>query len=103
MKLSHSSLFVLFILLLVACTPAASTSKPTTNEVSFRPIEDIIEQPFQVTDFENDGSARLPIQTHSPVALHNRLWKDPPIRLVEFWTGHGGWCPCRPQPTAFGA
>jgi hypothetical protein len=61
-------ILVLFLLMLGACAPAAPSTQSLTSGVSFRPIEEIIEQPLQVTNFENDGSARLPIQTKIPVA-----------------------------------
>jgi hypothetical protein len=77
MKFLHFSIFMLFTLVIVACTPAGSTSMSITAEVSFSPIEEIIEQPFQVTNFENDGTATLPIHTKIPVACTIVYGKTP--------------------------
>ncbi len=65
----------------VACTTAASppTEQPTAPEnaaqlppgvanVNFLPIETIVDQELEVTNFANDGSATLPVQTSAPVA-----------------------------------
>lgn len=61
------SFFALIVLAgLAACSP---TSQPTLpNGVTVRPIDEIISQPLEVTNFANDGSAALPIHTNVPVA-----------------------------------
>jgi hypothetical protein len=62
----HVFLSLYILALLTACTPAGETA--LTEGVTFRSVDEIIDQPLEVTNFANDGSATLPIHTTVPVA-----------------------------------
>lgn len=56
-------------LTLAACsTSAAPAANPLTENYTFLPIGNIVDQELAVTNFANDGSATLPLQTNVPVA-----------------------------------
>jgi hypothetical protein len=57
---------ILLALLLSACGGTGGAS--LTDGIAFHSIDEIIEQPLEVTSFANDGSASLPIHTTVPVA-----------------------------------
>jgi hypothetical protein len=71
------NIMLLLTLAISACAPSASLENGLLDNVSIRPIDEIIQQPIQVTDFTNDGSARLPIQTTIPVACTIVYGKTP--------------------------
>ena len=56
----------IFIVILAACSNAGGAA--LTEGITFRSVDEIIEQPLEVTNFTNDGSATIPIQTTVPVA-----------------------------------
>ncbi len=58
--------FLFAFILLAACSN--SNSADLTEGIIFRSIDEIIEEPLEVTNFANDGSASLPIHTTIPVA-----------------------------------
>ena len=59
-------LFIITIIFLAGCSNSNEPSQ--TEGIIFRSIDEIIEQPLEVTNFANDGSASLPIHTSIPVA-----------------------------------
>ena len=66
MRKYFSLLFIIIFIFLAACSNLNSAGLP--DEIIFRSIDEIIEQPLEVTNFANDGSASLPIHTAIPVA-----------------------------------
>lgn len=74
-------LFTLAILAaLAACSPAP---QPAPSEgVTIRPINEIVSQPLEVTNFANDGSATLPVHTNIPVACSVVYGKTPQFGSV---------------------
>lgn len=62
---------ILTLVLATACSAdglrGQDGSQPWTEDVTFRPIDDIVEGDLRVTDFA-DGTARLPVVTSIPVA-----------------------------------
>lgn len=67
--------------LLAACAPVSQPALP--NGVTVRPIDEIISQPLEVTNFTNDGSATLPIHTNIPVACTIVYGKTPQFGSVS--------------------
>lgn len=71
MTTKFARVFILIVLAsIAACSPApAPQSQSALPEgVVVRSIDEIVAQPLEVTNFANDGSATLPIQTNIPVA-----------------------------------
>jgi hypothetical protein len=66
MRKHFSLLFIIAFIFLAACSNSNGASQ--TEGIIFRSIDEIIEQPLEVTNFANDGSASLPIHTTIPVA-----------------------------------
>lgn len=60
------SILLLPAFLLTAC--GGTGGAQLTDQVAFHSIDEIIEQPLEVTNFANDGSAAVPIHTTVPVA-----------------------------------
>jgi len=65
MKNPITALCAAVLILLAACTAPASSD--LTADVTFRPVDDILDAPLEITNFVN-GTARLPITTAIPVA-----------------------------------
>ena len=57
---------IIFTVLLAACSNSSGTA--LTEGITFRSVDEIIEGSLEVTNFANDGSATLPIQSTVPVA-----------------------------------
>jgi hypothetical protein len=61
-----------FLLFLGACAPVGSETSGEVvglvEDITFQPIDAIIDSPLEVTNFANDGTATLPIRTSVPVA-----------------------------------
>lgn len=57
---------IFFMVLLAACSNSGGAD--LTEGITFHSVDEIIEQPLEVTNFANDGSATLPIHTTVPVA-----------------------------------
>ncbi len=57
---------LIFVALLAACSNSGGTA--LTEGITFRSVDEIIDQPLEVTNFASDGSATLPIHTTVPVA-----------------------------------
>jgi hypothetical protein len=53
--------------MMAACSPPAPSGALPAG-VNVRPIDDIVSQPLEITNFANDGFATLPIRTSTPVA-----------------------------------
>lgn len=71
MTTKFARLFILIVLAsIAACSPAPAPQPQSAlpEGVVVRSIDEIIAQPLEVTNFANDGSATLPIQTNIPVA-----------------------------------
>ena len=66
MRKHFSHLFIITFIFLAACSN--SNEAGLTGRIIFRSIDEIIEQPLEVTNFANDGSATLPIHTTITVA-----------------------------------
>ncbi|MEK6220635.1 MAG: discoidin domain-containing protein [Chloroflexota bacterium] len=66
MRKIYAPLLFIFILLIAGCSNAGKTS--LNSDVVFRSVDEIIEQPLEIANFANDGSATLPIHTTVPVA-----------------------------------
>lgn len=64
----YSLLFCMLLMLFAGIVRAQDDTYTPPESVNFRPIEDIVDDEFIVTDFANDGSALLPIITSIPVA-----------------------------------
>ncbi|HUF38429.1 MAG TPA: fibronectin type III domain-containing protein [Anaerolineales bacterium] len=64
MKNRITALCAAVLILLAAC---ASPASGLTADVTFRPVDDILDTPLEITNFVN-GTARLPITTSIPVA-----------------------------------
>ena len=83
MKTFRPLLLIFIALALTGCTPAVVTSSAAPEGIQLRSIDEIIEQPLQVTNFANDGSATLPIQTSIPVACTVVYGKTPAFGAVS--------------------
>lgn len=74
---------LLVFAVLAACSPAAPSQPALPEGVTVYPIEKIVSQPLEVTNFANDGSATLPIQTSIPVACSIVYGKTPQFGSVS--------------------
>lgn len=60
--------FILLLLGAACAAPASESANPLLADVNIRSVDEIIDVDLVVTNFANDGSATLPIQTSIPVA-----------------------------------
>ena len=65
---SFAFLFITGLTLAACSQSQADSTSALTEGYTFRPVEDIIDAELEITNFADDGSATLPIQTSVPVA-----------------------------------
>jgi len=84
MIVKHPSIMTLVLLAVAvaACSPTPAPTSSWPDGVTVRQIYDIVSLPLEVTNFANDGSATLSIQSSIPVACTIVYGKTPQFGAV---------------------